>query len=755
VRCFVVVLLALAVVPAGCSLAVVYVDLCAPGPTHDGSSWDKAFVTIQQGVNAATPNGEVWVADGTYVGKVVMGTGVRLCGGFLGAEPGGYENDFAQRDIANNVATIDADYSGTCVTMANGSVLDGFTITHGTGTSKGGQLTGGGILCSSLYSVAKIANNTIVGNSAQNGGGIASSTSWPSVSGNTISDNRATSGGGVYCSGSSPNIFGNLLTHNEATGSGGGIGAFEGSTPTIDGNVIDANSAAMGGGVYCGVSGSSPWIFASRIEANGGGGIVAESCKPTIIGNTIAGNSGGGICVCGSGNMPSNIMYNLIAGNTGSGIVFTQTSMRAPDYIIGNFITDNAGDDGGGICCTGPLFWIELNTISGNRATNGGGIYLQGGTGQTPYLVLSANTITGNSATESGGGVCIESGGPALNGNLVAGNSAVVAGGGIACTGEVSPALLSDTLTHNRAPEGPGIACMGASPSTLTIADSVLWDGLFEIANPDGSAFTITYSDIQGGWPGEGNIDADPGFIDAEDGDFHLSPGSPCIDVGDNSAPDLAYRDTDGDPRVCNGDNDAVAIVDMGCDEYRAEHERTGAPEGLFLPHWTWFSIPLDPVGSADASEVLGYDCRNRVFGWDDAVKNYLLYPDDFRDLGVGPSYIGWLYGEQAPVYEGTQPDLPFTRTLPAAGWCWVGVPATQDILAEDLLLKKGDDIRSPMQDAQAGYPWLNWNWIYWDAVNQTASIMNPLGLGDDDTLHPWYGYLVWAYTENVTIQFP
>jgi hypothetical protein len=60
----------------------------------------------------------------------------------------------------------------------------------------------------------------------------------------------------------------------------------------------------------------------------------------------------------------------------------------------------------------------------------------------------------------------------------------------------------------------------------------------------------ITYSDIQGGFNGEGNIDTDPLFVDAANGDYHLmsqsgrwNPASeswimddvtsPCIDAGD------------------------------------------------------------------------------------------------------------------------------------------------------------------------------------------------------------------------------
>jgi hypothetical protein len=77
----------------------------------------------------------------------------------------------------------------------------------------------------------------------------------------------------------------------------------------------------------------------------------------------------------------------------------------------------------------------------------------------------------------------------------------------------------------------------------------------------------VTYSDIQGGYPGAGNIDEDPLLAAPGSGDFHLMPGSPCIDTGDNGAPNLPAHDFEGDPRIIDRDGDLTATVDMGVDE--------------------------------------------------------------------------------------------------------------------------------------------------------------------------------------------
>jgi len=53
----------------------------------------------------------------------------------------------------------------------------------------------------------------------------------------------------------------------------------------------------------------------------------------------------------------------------------------------------------------------------------------------------------------------------------------------------------------------------------------------------ESSTIQVSYSDIEGGWEGEGNIDADPLFVAPDSGDFHLQATSPCIDAGDPSSP--------------------------------------------------------------------------------------------------------------------------------------------------------------------------------------------------------------------------
>jgi predicted outer membrane repeat protein len=102
------------------------------------------------------------------------------------------------------------------------------------------------------------------------------------------------------------------------------------------------------------------------------------------------------------------------------------------------------------------------------------------------------------------------------------------------------------TVTYNSANEsGGGIR---SHSSDLTVCNSIFWaDSPNEFSLLSGSSINIIYSDIQGGWEGEGNIDADPMFVDADNGDYQLQADSPCIDAG---TPDCATDyDIDGNPR--------------------------------------------------------------------------------------------------------------------------------------------------------------------------------------------------------------
>ena len=109
----------------------------------------------------------------------------------------------------------------------------------------------------------------------------------------------------------------------------------------------------------------------------------------------------------------------------------------------------------------------------------------------------------------------------------------------------------------------------------INVTNSIFWNnsGTAALYNASGygGSITVSYCDLQGGVPttctdGGNNINLDPAFAGTTD--HHLTTGSPCIDVGNNSATYLPAKDFEGDNRKIDGDRNGSEIVDMGVDEY-------------------------------------------------------------------------------------------------------------------------------------------------------------------------------------------
>jgi hypothetical protein len=102
--------------------------------------------------------------------------------------------------------------------------------------------------------------------------------------------------------------------------------------------------------------------------------------------------------------------------------------------------------------------------------------------------------------------------------------------------------------------------------SSASIANTILWGNRdavgagSQIEVVSGGA-TVTSSDVEGGFAGAGNIQANPAFRDAASGDYRLIATSPCIDTGDSAMPGLPPMDFEGDPRL------VASSVDIGADE--------------------------------------------------------------------------------------------------------------------------------------------------------------------------------------------
>lgn len=284
-------------------------------------------------------------------------------------------------------------------------------------------------------------------------------------------------------------------------------------------------------------NGTGTYDFYYGIGTYHGCGIYCLNSSPTIQNNIITGNS------------------NTVG--SGGGIYCDNSS----PIIKNNIISGNSQVGGAGIHCKGSSPTIENNIITGNTAQGyGGGIYCYG---SSP--IITGNIISNNSANFNGGGINCENSYPSVINNIIYRNSTQNSGGGI-CS-DSSFDIINNTIIENTANHGGGLFLNTISTAVI---NTIIWNNTAPIGPQlNAASLTLEYCIIMGGWPGVGNINADPLFVDAANGDFHLTSGSPCIDSGDNSVmPPGISTDFEGEDRIQDGDLDSTPVVDIGADEF-------------------------------------------------------------------------------------------------------------------------------------------------------------------------------------------
>ncbi|MCB9881841.1 MAG: right-handed parallel beta-helix repeat-containing protein [Planctomycetes bacterium] len=277
------------------------------------------------------------------------------------------------------------------------------------------------------------------------------------------------------------------------------------------------------------------------------------------------------------------------ANQAGSAVAFV--TGEGPQSVIEGFtLTNGSGTplgagtgEGGGVACAGSSPTIRANHIVFNSPAAGGGISCRNGA--SPHIV--GNYIGGNQAPNAGGGIYLTTNcSPLIQDNFIVGNTVARAtGGGIYCGYSSAPTLVNNTITGNVA---LNFGAMFSYQSNPVITNTICWGNAPNELNASG---TITYCVVQGGMAGTGNLNLDPLFADPGARDFHLQAGSPCRDLGDNSAPSLTAFDFEGDPRIAQG------TVDIGADEFHPHlyTVRTVMP---------WANVEMRIVGDASASPV-------------------------------------------------------------------------------------------------------------------------------------------------------
>ncbi|MBL7086720.1 MAG: T9SS type A sorting domain-containing protein [Candidatus Cloacimonetes bacterium] len=353
----------------------------------------------------------------------------------------------------------------------------------------------------------------------------------------------------------------------------------EDSTAVLTGFTITNGSAYFGGGIYCS-NNSSPniknFIISGNSASNEGGGIYCNNSDPNLTDVVISENNseeGGGI-YCG--NSDPNLTNVTIAENTA---------------------TYNSGNGGGGILCrwSSPIM-INVIIKENISNSNGGGITLQY---DSSPILENVIICENNSINNSGGGIFSHESSSSLTNVTISRNIAGYHAGGFFCN-HSNPNIINSIVSDNIGDYGiynnPGY------PGNPSISYSDFWNneggnfyncgqwvGVNVTTNVNGDSCDVYY-----------NIQLDPLFVDPDNGDFHLTQNSPCIDAGDPSSP----FDPDG------------TITDMGAYYfYQGIHadftaDITGGESPLIV-QFTDLSVPQDSIvswqwdfGDGDSSDI-------------------------------------------------------------------------------------------------------------------------------------------------------
>jgi len=553
----------------------IYIDADATG-ANNGSSWADAYRFLQDALadaNSAANPVEVRVARGIYKPDQSNGiasgdreatfkliNGVTLKGGFAGyGEP-----DPNARDIEAYKTILSGDLNGDDSDYHNGensyhvviagetdpsAALDGFTVMGGNADGLDEDQYGGGIYNKS--GSPTLIDCTFTSNSASYydeptwcGGGMANFNGNPTLTNCTFSDNWAGAGGAMYNYFSSITLVNCSFTRN---GRAGMVNYYS------DVTALDCIFSDNEG---CGSEGSdrSTYTFTNCIFIGNteSGMVVGSESRAALTNCAFARNSayaGGGMSNGGTATLINCVFHENWAADEGGGLYNALGSAS----LVGCLFIGNEATGGGS-----------------REQGNGGGIHnsLWGS------LTLTDCIFTKNEAHDYGGAIDTYESTLTMDNCTFAGNSANRSGGGLRAYSRSTTEMDNCTFVGNSARDGKALACDSFSqkyPSNLELTNCILWDGQSEIWNNDGSTVTATYSDVQEGWAGEGNIDIDPcfadhGYWDANetpddasddfwvDGDYHLksqagrwepSEGrwvmdevtSPCIDAGDPTTP--------------------------------------------------------------------------------------------------------------------------------------------------------------------------------------------------------------------------
>jgi hypothetical protein len=435
---------------------------------------------------------------------------------------------------------------------------------------------------------------------------------------------------------------------------------------------------------------------------------------------------------------------NCIIDCQGDGRAFALQSGETVAAVIRGFtIRNGSATDGGGVY----LFQSDATVIDcifqWCSADRGAGLYQTYiGSDETGALVVEGCTFVGGTAEVGGGGLLSFSSSLAMSGCVFLENDGGLGPGGMGCNGP--EARIVDCLAAGNTVEGL-LGGMGIASDEFEVVNCVVvrnaapaYGGLdlsgtgnvinctSSLNNPGGLSASgpapvaiynciawgnepfdadiapenlVSHCDIGGGWPGPGNIDAEPLFLQPAQDDFRLVEGSPCADAGDSDAvpPDIT-TDIDGNPRIIGG------AVDMGAYEGESEAQAPADSDGDVDHGETVFLVPTGgPFNPRESAAVM----VTNHSGPDDATFTVTEYDQALHPDAGGYSELGCILSLETSLEDGQYRATLFIPVnldgLDPVNYLHVNVTRYDPLSGNWSLAVTGNTVNSPGFDGPIG----------------------------------------------------